>query len=82
MFALPKIFLEEITQPQSIAYCASYLAEAHLFMLVNIVHFKRLFYVLLLLKTNWGIGAVGSAPHWQCGGHGFKSRMLHFVMLN
>ena len=26
----------------------------------------------------WGISAVGSAPHWQCGGHGFKSRMLHF----
>lgn len=26
-----------------------------------------------------GISAVGSAPHWQCGGHGFKSRMLHFV---
>ena len=25
----------------------------------------------------WGISAVGSAPHWQCGGHGFKSRMLH-----
>ena len=24
-----------------------------------------------------GIGAVGSAPHWQCGGHGFESRMLH-----
>ena len=28
-------------------------------------------------KVAWGIGAVGSAPHWQCGGHGFKSRMLH-----
>ena len=27
----------------------------------------------------WGIGAVGSAPHWQCGGHGFESRMLHHV---
>ena len=26
-----------------------------------------------------GISAVGSAPHWQCGGHGFKSRMLHFL---
>ena len=25
----------------------------------------------------WGISAVGSAPHWQCGGHGFESRMLH-----
>ena len=23
-----------------------------------------------------GIGAAGSAPHWQCGGHGFESRML------
>ena len=21
-----------------------------------------------------GYGAVGSAPHWQCGGHGFESR--------
>ena len=30
----------------------------------------------------WGIGAVGSAPHWQCGGHGFESRMLHQGMLN
>ena len=26
-----------------------------------------------------GIGAAGSAPHWQCGGHGFESRMLQFV---
>ena len=26
----------------------------------------------------WGISAAGSAPHWQCGGHGFESRMLHF----
>ena len=25
----------------------------------------------------WGISAVGSASHWQCGGHGFKSRILH-----
>ena len=25
----------------------------------------------------WGISAVGSVPHWQCGGHGFESRMLH-----
>ena len=24
-----------------------------------------------------GISAAGSAPHWQCGGHGFESRMLH-----
>ena len=29
----------------------------------------------------WGISAVGSAPHWQCGGHGFKSRILHFFIL-
>ena len=29
----------------------------------------------------WGISAVGSAPHWQCGGHGFKSRMLHWYKL-
>lgn len=21
-----------------------------------------------------GYGAAGSAPHWQCGGHGFESR--------
>ena len=27
-------------------------------------------------ETERGISAVGSAPHWQCGGHGFKSRML------
>lgn len=25
----------------------------------------------------WGISAVGSASHWQCGGQGFKSPMLH-----
>ena len=25
----------------------------------------------------WGISAVGSAPHWQCGGQGFESPMLH-----
>ncbi len=31
--------------------------------------------VIILVR---GISAVGSAPHWQCGGHGFKSRMLHF----
>ena len=24
-----------------------------------------------------GISAVGSAPHWQCGGQGFESPMLH-----
>ena len=24
-----------------------------------------------------GISAVGSAPHWQCGGQGFKSPILH-----
>ena len=30
-----------------------------------------------LLPESWGISAVGSASHWQCGGHGFKSRMLH-----
>ena len=26
-----------------------------------------------------GISAVGSAPHWQCGGQGFKSPMLHCI---
>ena len=24
-----------------------------------------------------GISAVGSAPHWQCGGQGFDSPILH-----
>ncbi len=24
-----------------------------------------------------GVSAVGSAQHWQCWGHGFKSRTLH-----
>ena len=24
-----------------------------------------------------GISAVGSASHWQCGGQGFESPMLH-----
>lgn len=27
----------------------------------------------------WGISAAGSAPHWQCGGQGFESPMLHQV---
>ena len=34
-----------------------------------------------IMKKRWGISAVGSAPHWQCGGHGFKSRMLHLESL-
>ena len=34
--------------------------------------------VIILVR---GISAVGSAPHWQCGGHGFKSRILHFRTL-
>ena len=25
----------------------------------------------------WGISAAGSASHWQCGGQGFESPMLH-----
>ena len=29
------------------------------------------------ISAIWGISAAGSAPHWQCGGHGFESRMLH-----
>ena len=28
----------------------------------------------ILAKVPRGYGAVGSAPHWQCGGHGFESR--------
>lgn len=28
-----------------------------------------------------GCSAVGSAPHWQCGGHGFESRQLHAVWM-
>ena len=35
--------------------------------------------VIILVR---GISAVGSAPHWQCGGHGFKSRILHFRTLD
>ena len=27
----------------------------------------------------WGISAAGSAPHWQCGGQGFESPMLHQI---
>ena len=30
-----------------------------------------------LFEAPWGISAVGSASHWQCGGQGFKSPMLH-----
>ncbi len=41
--------------------------------------------IIIPLKENdvkvRGIGAVGSAPHWQCGGHGFKSRMLHYFFV-
>ena len=29
-----------------------------------------------------GISAAGSAPHWQCGGHGFESRMLHTRLIS
>ena len=35
------------------------------------------FLSIVILYQPWGISAVGSAPHWQCGGHGFESRMLH-----
>ena len=28
----------------------------------------------------WGISAAGSAPHWQCGGQGFESPMLHIFI--
>ena len=28
---------------------------------------------------SWGISAAGSAQHWQCWGHEFESRMLHFL---
>ncbi len=38
------------------------------------------FYSKYDILDPWGIGAAGSAPHWQCGGHGFESRMLHFFM--
>ena len=30
-----------------------------------------------LFEAPRGISAVGSASHWQCGGQGFKSPMLH-----
>lgn len=32
---------------------------------------------MLIYISLWGISAVGSAPHWQCGGQGFESPMLH-----
>ena len=25
------------------------------------------------------VGAIGSAPHWQCGGSGFESRTVHVI---
>jgi transcriptional regulator with AbiEi antitoxin domain of type IV toxin-antitoxin system len=31
------------------------------------------------LATPWGCSSAGRAPHWQCGGHGFESRQLHFL---
>ena len=30
-------------------------------------------------RAELGISAVGSAPHWQCGGQEFESPMLHQV---
>ena len=36
---------------------------------------KILWYNIIVIP--WGISAVGSASHWQCGGQGFKSPMLH-----
>lgn len=27
----------------------------------------------------WGVGAVGSASHWQCEGQGFESPTLHQI---
>lgn len=34
----------------------------------------------MVSSSGRGISAAGSAPHWQCGGHGFESRMLHYFL--
>lgn len=34
----------------------------------------------MIYSSGRGISTAGSAPHWQCGGHGFESRMLHFLL--
>ena len=33
--------------------------------------------LLSIIAPARGISAAGSAPHWQCGGRGFESHMLH-----
>ena len=38
--------------------------------------FPEFCYLIIIIKI-WGISAVGSASHWQCGGQGFESPMLH-----
>ena len=34
------------------------------------------FFAVIAILQAWGISAAGSVPHWQCGGHGFESRIL------
>ena len=51
--------------PQAVC-CIFFLAELH-------TTWKRTCHVYY----QWGISAVGSASHWQCGGQGFESPMLH-----
>lgn len=49
-------------------------------MLNGIIVLTQIFkeiYDGLFISPIWGISAVGSASHWQCGGQGFKSPMLH-----
>ena len=41
--------------------------------ILEILFFRDIIFV-------WGISAVGSAPHSHCGGHGFESRMLHYMI--
>ena len=47
-----------------IGKCGENLDKRRIFRLNNLVCMKR------------GVSAVGSAQHWQCWGHGFKSRTL------
>ena len=54
-------------------YFLNYTVKKHL-------HLARRCVKMSTRKENiWGISAVGSASHWQCGGQGFESPMLHQI---
>ena len=46
-----------------------------MYIIILLLFYKS--YVIMTLLFVGGIGAVGSAPHWQCGGQEFEPPMLH-----